>query len=49
MAIALDQKAGISHEKSSSIEFPVIDVAAAMGWDSGQTKRHLKELEWRKG
>jgi hypothetical protein len=49
MAIALDQKAGISHEKSSSIEFPVVDVASAIGWDSGQAKYQLKQLEWRKG
>ncbi|KAF4530935.1 hypothetical protein B566_EDAN015560 [Ephemera danica] len=48
MAVALDQKAGISHEKSTSIEFPVVDVASAIGWDSGQAKRQLKELEWRK-
>lgn len=28
------------------IEFPVIRVAAALGWESGSTKRHLKNLEW---
>ncbi|XP_059477088.1 ATP-dependent DNA helicase Q4 [Neocloeon triangulifer] len=48
MAVALDQKSGKSHEKSTSIEFPVIDVAAAIGWESGQVKRQLKELEWKK-
>ncbi|XP_011299654.1 ATP-dependent DNA helicase Q4 [Fopius arisanus] len=47
MAIALDAKRGISHEKSSLIEFPVIDVAAAIGWDSGVVKSHLKNLEWK--
>lgn len=27
-------------------EFPVVDVAAAMGWDSGIVKHKLKNLEW---
>ena len=46
MAIALDMKKGKSHENSAFIEFPVIDVAAAIGWDSGVVKSHLKNLEW---
>lgn len=46
MAIALDMKNGISHENSNIIEFPVIDVASAIGWDSGVVKSHLKSLEW---
>ncbi|XP_020280257.1 ATP-dependent DNA helicase Q4 [Pseudomyrmex gracilis] len=46
MAIALDMKKGISHENSNLIEFPVIDVASAIGWDSGVVKSHLKNLEW---
>jgi len=49
MAVALEQKSGNNLGKSTSIEFPVVDVAAAIGWDSGQVKRQLKELEWRKG
>ena len=49
MAIALDQKHGISHEGSSKIEFPVVQIASAIGWDSGTTKQHLKNLEWSKG
>lgn len=28
------------------LEFPVIDVAAAMGWESGICKHKLKSLEW---
>ncbi|KAJ4432193.1 hypothetical protein ANN_20809 [Periplaneta americana] len=48
MAIALDQKRGISHDCSNKIEFPVVDIAAAIGWDSGIVKRHLKNLEWNK-
>lgn len=47
MAIALDMKNGISHENSNIIEFPVIDVASAIGWDSGVVKSHLKSLEWK--
>lgn len=47
MAIALDMKNGISHENSNIIEFPVIDVASAIGWDSGIVKSHLKSLEWK--
>lgn len=46
MAIALDMKNGISHENSNIIEFSVIDVASAIGWDSGIVKSHLKNLEW---
>lgn len=47
MAIALDLKRGISHEDSSIVEFPVVDIAAAIGWDSGVVKGHLKNLEWK--
>lgn len=49
MAIALDLQKGISHENSSTIEFPVVDVASAIGWDSGVVKSHLKNLEWKTG
>ncbi|XP_063241000.1 ATP-dependent DNA helicase Q4 isoform X2 [Bacillus rossius redtenbacheri] len=48
MAIALDQRRGVSHEKSNIIEFPVVEVAAAIGWDSGLAKARLKNLEWQK-
>ncbi|CAD1474602.1 unnamed protein product, partial [Heterotrigona itama] len=47
MAIALDLQNGISHESSNVIEFPVVDVASAIGWDSGVVKSHLKNLEWK--
>ncbi|XP_018357451.1 PREDICTED: ATP-dependent DNA helicase Q4 isoform X2 [Trachymyrmex cornetzi] len=47
MAIALDMKNGISHK--NIIEFSVIDVASAIGWDSGVVKSHLKTLEWKTG
>ncbi|XP_058462440.1 ATP-dependent DNA helicase Q4 [Malaya genurostris] len=46
MAIALDLKKGISHDAATFIEFPVIDVAASIGWDSGVVKFQLKNLEW---
>uniref|UniRef100_A0A182JP47 ATP-dependent DNA helicase Q4 n=1 Tax=Anopheles christyi TaxID=43041 RepID=A0A182JP47_9DIPT len=46
MAFALDLKRGISHATSTAIEFPVIDVASAIGWDSGVVKYQLKNLEW---
>lgn len=46
MAIALDLKKGISHAESTSIEFNVIEVASAIGWDSGVVKYQLKNLEW---
>uniref|UniRef100_A0A182Y2V0 ATP-dependent DNA helicase Q4 n=1 Tax=Anopheles stephensi TaxID=30069 RepID=A0A182Y2V0_ANOST len=46
MAFALDLKRGISHATSTVIEFPVIDVASAIGWDSGVVKYQLKRLEW---
>ncbi|KAK7862026.1 hypothetical protein R5R35_002163 [Gryllus longicercus] len=46
MAVALDQRQGIAHENSNKIEFPVVDVAAVLNWDSGILKSHLKSLEW---
>lgn len=49
MAIALDMQKGISHEDSNIIEFSVIDIASAIGWDSGIVKSHLKTLEWTTG
>lgn len=49
MAIALDLKRGISHNESTLIEFCVIDIASAIGWDSGIVKYQLKNLEWTTG
>lgn len=48
MAIALDlKKGGTDKSKNlSGLEFCVIDVAAAIGWDSGVVKYQLKQLEW---
>lgn len=49
MAIALDLKKGISHTESTFIEFGVVEIAAAIGWDSGIVKYQLKNLEWNSG
>lgn len=46
MAIALDLKRGVSHENSTTIEFNVVEIASAIGWDSGVVKYQLKQLEW---
>lgn len=49
MAIALDLKKGISHDKSTFVEFPVVEIASTIGWNSGVVKYHLKQLEWVEG
>lgn len=49
MAIALDLKKGITHGESTFIEFGVVEIAAAIGWDSGIVKYQLKNLEWNSG
>ncbi|KAF2368307.1 DNA helicase ATP-dependent RecQ type [Trinorchestia longiramus] len=46
VAIAKECQRGISHQTSNSITFPVVQVAAQMGWNSGIVKRELKALEW---
>lgn len=48
MAIAMDEHRGIDHSQSARIEFPIVEVASAIGWSSGQVKAHLKDLEWKK-
>lgn len=45
MALALYPPSN-ADEKEQVYEFPVVDVAAAMGWDSGIVKHKLKNLEW---
>lgn len=42
----MDLKKGVSHDNSTHIEFNVVDVASAIGWDSGVVKYQLKQLEW---
>ncbi|XP_050352025.1 ATP-dependent DNA helicase Q4 [Nymphalis io] len=46
MAYLLQGKKDSSITKSSILEFNVIEVASAIGWESGMTKYHLKNLEW---
>lgn len=49
MAIALDIRKGIPHDNSTFIEFPVVEIASAIGWNSGVVKYQLKQLEWTTG
>ncbi|CAH2091134.1 unnamed protein product [Euphydryas editha] len=46
MAYLIQGKKDLNITKNSIIEFNVIEVAAAIGWESGMTKYHLKNLEW---
>ncbi|CAG9763138.1 unnamed protein product [Ceutorhynchus assimilis] len=43
MALALHPP---KQNEENLLEFPVVDVASAMGWDSGICKHKLKNLEW---
>lgn len=47
MAIAMELKNGSKKpDDLGTLEFCVIDVASAIGWDSGVVKYQLKQLEW---
>jgi len=46
-AIAIQRQRGIHVTGMSSIEFPVVDVSAEMGWNSSLVKKELKNLEWK--
>ncbi|XP_017779205.1 PREDICTED: ATP-dependent DNA helicase Q4 [Nicrophorus vespilloides] len=46
LAMALAMFGDKDRENESTFEFPIVDVAAAMGWDSGICKHKLKNLEW---
>ncbi|XP_026499116.2 ATP-dependent DNA helicase Q4 [Vanessa tameamea] len=46
MAYLIQGKKDLNITKNSILEFNVIEVAAAIGWESGMTKYHLKNLEW---
>ena len=50
-AIAIQRQnsvAGIdTFATASSVEFPVVDVSARMGWNSAVVKKELKNLEWK--
>ena len=36
----------LKNKSSGTIEFPVVQVAANSGWESGVVKRELKNLQW---
>ncbi|CAH1962091.1 unnamed protein product [Acanthoscelides obtectus] len=44
MALALHKSS--ARDDPNVLEFPVVDVASAMGWESGICKHKLKNLEW---
>lgn len=46
MAYLLESKKDPEVTKRNILEFDVIEVASAIGWESGMTKYHLKNLEW---
>ncbi|XP_050336964.1 ATP-dependent DNA helicase Q4 [Bactrocera neohumeralis] len=46
MAIALEIKQDKFKDDANIIEFSVVDIAAAIGWNSGVVKYQLKNLEW---
>lgn len=46
MAVAMEMTFGESQKSSHTIEFPVVEIASAIGWDSGVVKRELMNLEW---
>lgn len=46
LAIAMELKKSDQKSELTSIEFDVIEIAAAIGWDSGVVKYQLKQLEW---
>lgn len=46
MALVLYKK---QDDFENVLEFPVVDVAAGIGWDSGICKHKLKNLEWTLG
>merc|ERR550519_840118 len=45
-AIALARQAGENLDTASNFAFPVVEVSAKMGWDSGIVKKELKNLQW---
>lgn len=49
LAVALTLHKDKLNESGNVIEFPVVDIAAAIGWDSGICKHKLKNLEWTSG
>ncbi|RZF48037.1 hypothetical protein LSTR_LSTR002103 [Laodelphax striatellus] len=46
VAVSKELSKGTKKEKLGSLSFPIIELAAELGWDSGMLKYHLKQLEW---
>lgn len=53
LAMALQMKANkqlikndANNKSNDLLEFPVVEIAAELGWESGLTKYNLKNLEW---
>ena len=44
--MAKARKEGKNFSNSNQIEFPVVEISDAMGWDSGPVKKELKLLQW---
>ncbi|GFR90345.1 ATP-dependent DNA helicase Q4-like [Elysia marginata] len=49
VAVARQKLEGKSFSQCSDLEFKVVDVCDAMGWDSGLVKRELRALQWTSG
>lgn len=49
LAMALALYKSKINDKQNVFEFPIVDLAAAMGWESGICKHKLKNLEWTSG
>lgn len=47
VAILVESKKGFKYADSSVLEFNVIEISSAIGWESGIVKYQLKNLEWK--
>lgn len=47
VVVARELNKGTKQEKLNVLNFPVIELASSMNWDSGSVKYHLKQLEWK--
>ena len=46
VAIARQKLGGREFGRERGVEFPVVELADAMGWDSGPVKRQLRDAMW---
>jgi ATP-dependent DNA helicase Q4 len=49
LAMALALQKNQNENDQNVLEFAIVDIAAAIGWDSGICKHKLKNLEWTTG